>query len=124
PLVFRPVRVFEPKVFSNRGLKTIAFKCVTNPNGDMGGLEIVVAELGSKQGDQARDSNLSAMHFRYECRMADLHRELEQTRAAFEELKSIVRARQHAEQELAALHRERDIARAEAAERDPNAALN
>jgi|SRR5262249_20312681 len=73
--------------------------------------------------DECR-ADLSAMHFRYECRMADLHRELEQTRAAFEELKSIVRARQHAEQELAALHRERDIARAEAAERDPNAALN
>jgi hypothetical protein len=47
-----------------------------------------------------------------------------QRRAALDELRAAVRARQHAEAELAGLYRERAIARARAAERDPNAALN
>jgi len=40
------------------------------------------------------------------------------------ELRAAVLARQQAEAELAGLYRERAIARARAAERDPNAMLN
>ena len=45
-------------------------------------------------------------------------------RDALRELRAAVLARQRAEAELAALYRERAIARARSAERDPNAALN
>lgn len=68
--------------------------------------------------DEAR-ADLAQLSFEYQCRLADLHKALEQTRAELDELKTVVRARQHAEQELAALHREREIVRAQAAERDP-----
>jgi hypothetical protein len=57
-------------------------------------------------------------------RLADLRRELEQVRAAFNELPATVLARHNAEAELVALHRERAIAQAWAAERDPHAMLN
>jgi len=45
-------------------------------------------------------------------------------RDALDELRAAVLARHHAEAELAALYRERAITRAQAAQRDPNAALN
>ena len=45
-------------------------------------------------------------------------------RDALSELRAAVLARRHAEAELATLYRERAIARARAAQRDPNAALN
>jgi hypothetical protein len=62
---------------------------------------------------------LQAQHFRHLCAMSDLHRELAQTRAEFEQLKATVRTRQNAEAECRRLYRERDIARAQAAERNP-----
>jgi chromosome segregation ATPase len=46
-------------------------------------------------------------------------RELQDVTSAFRELRMAVLARQHAERELASLYREREIARAQAAERDP-----
>jgi len=49
---------------------------------------------------------------------------LRETRDALRELKAAVQARWEAEARLAELHRERAIARARAAERDPNAMLN
>ena len=60
-----------------------------------------------------------------------LKRELEWTkqslaevRDAMRELRAAVLARQHAKAELASLYRQREIARARAAQRDPNVALN
>jgi hypothetical protein len=73
--------------------------------------------------DEAK-ADLAQMHFRHQCRLADLYRELDEVRRELDELKAAVRARQRAESELASLYRERSIARAQAAERDPNAALN
>jgi ribosomal protein L29 len=64
------------------------------------------------------------MHFRHLCEIADLRRELDEVRAAYAELRAAVLAPQHAQDELVALHRERSIARTQAAECDPNAALN
>ena len=69
-------------------------------------------------------SDLGAMHFAYECRMADLHRELDTCRSELDELKGAIRARQRAEQELAGLYRERELMRALRAERDPALPLN
>jgi hypothetical protein len=69
-------------------------------------------------------ADLHDLHFKHVCEMADLRRELDACRAELDGLRTAVLARQHAEGELAILHRERDIARAQAAERDPNAALN
>jgi len=51
--------------------------------------------------------------------MADLRRELEETRAAFRELRATSLARQCAEAELRELYRERSIAQAKAVERNP-----
>jgi hypothetical protein len=45
-------------------------------------------------------------------------------RATLQELRAATLARQHAQAELTSLYRERAIARARAAERDPNAMLN
>jgi ribosomal protein L29 len=56
--------------------------------------------------------------------MADLRKELDEVRAAYAELRAAVLARQHAVAELVSLYRERELARARAAKRDPNAALN
>ena len=58
-------------------------------------------------------------------RIAVLNRAVEaRASTALRELQATVRARQHAEAELAALYRERAIARARAAERDPALPLN
>jgi hypothetical protein len=73
--------------------------------------------------DEAR-ADLAQMHFRHQCRLADLHRELEEVRAAFEELKNVVRRRVAAEQELASLRREAELMRALKAERDLATPLN
>jgi hypothetical protein len=72
---------------------------------------------------QAR-ADLHAMSFRHACELADLRKEFDQVRADYAELRSTVLARQDAEAELAALYRERAIARARAAERDPALPLN
>jgi uncharacterized coiled-coil DUF342 family protein len=56
--------------------------------------------------------------------LAEVKRERDEFRAALAELRAAVAARWEAEARLAALYRERAIARARAAERDPNAMLN
>jgi len=56
--------------------------------------------------------------------LAEIRHERDDMRAALRELCAASLARIKAEAELAALYRERAIARAQAAERDPNAALN
>src|SRR5262249_10291645 len=73
---------------------------------------------------QAR-GELAEMSFRHACDYADrqrelaaLREELEETRLAFEELKTVVRRRQDAEHELAELFREREISRARMTVRD------
>jgi hypothetical protein len=54
----------------------------------------------------------------------DLRAELDATKAAFDELRSVSLARQRAEAELRELYRERLFQRARAAERDPVAPLH
>jgi hypothetical protein len=69
---------------------------------------------------QAR-ADLHTQHFAHLCELADLRREVDAMRAelaTLRELRATVLARQKAEAELAALYRERAIARARAAERD------
>jgi len=61
-------------------------------------------------------------HLRWELEMTK--RSLNEVRDALAELRAAVLARQNAEQELRALYRERAIARARAAERDPTVPLN
>ena len=56
--------------------------------------------------------------------LANVRRQRDDAIEALLELRAVVRARQAAEQELVSFYRERDIERARAAERDPNAALN
>ena len=68
--------------------------------------------------------DLHEMAARHASEVATLRAELDEVRAQFEELRSLSLARQNAEAELRELYRERGIARARAAERDPNAALN
>jgi hypothetical protein len=69
-------------------------------------------------------SDLHDMHFRHLCEIADLRRELDETRAALDELRAATLAREKAEYELRELYHERAIARARAAERDQAAPLN
>ena len=64
-------------------------------------------------------SDLHEMHAKHLHEHAILRRELDQCRAELGELKTTVLARQHAESELATLYRERELARAQAAVRDP-----
>ena len=56
--------------------------------------------------------------------LAEVRRERDEILAALRELQAAVQARWQAEAELAALYREREIARARAVERDQNAMLN
>ena len=56
--------------------------------------------------------------------LAEVKRERDEFRAALAELRAAVIARWEAEARLAELYRERAIARAEAAERGPNAMLD
>ena len=56
--------------------------------------------------------------------LAEVRRERDEILAAMRELQAAVHARWQAEAELAALYREREIARARAVERDQNAMLN
>jgi len=68
-----------------------------------------------------------AAHFATLCELADLKREVDAMRAELEQLRQLrcaVLARQKAGAELAGLYRERAIARARAAERDPALPLN
>jgi hypothetical protein len=83
------------------------------------------ALLAEAKGDLAR------MHFEYSCRQADrdrevdaLRAELAEVRALYDQLRSVSLARAQAEAELVALHRERAIVQARAAERDPATPLN
>jgi hypothetical protein len=61
-------------------------------------------------------------HLRWE--LAQTKQSLHECRSALAELRAAVLARQKAEHALAALYRERAIARARTAERDPTAMLN
>ena len=63
--------------------------------------------------------DLHEMAARHASEVATLRAELDEVRAQFEELRSLSLARQNAEAELRELYREREIARARAAERDP-----
>jgi len=74
---------------------------------------------GFRNALQQAPEELHDMHFKHLCELADLRRELEETRAALAELRAAVRARAAADQELAELHREREIQRAQKVERDP-----
>ena len=69
-------------------------------------------------------SDLHEMAARHAAEVTRLREELDGVRAAFDELRSISRARQQAEAELRELYRERAIARARAVEHDPKAMLN
>jgi len=69
-------------------------------------------------------SDLHEMNFRHQCQLADLRRELDEVRAAYAELRAATLARTQAEAELASLYRQREIARARAAERAPTMPLN
>jgi len=72
-------------------------------------------------------NELHEMFFRHACEVNDLRREVDALRAELDhlrELRAAVLARQKAEHALAALHRERAIARARAVERDPVSLLN
>jgi len=64
-------------------------------------------------------ADLREMHVKHLGEMADLRRELDQARGDLAELRDVVLSRQRAEQELASFYRERAIARARAAQRDP-----
>ena len=66
---------------------------------------------------------LREMGERHAAEVAALRAELDQVRAAFDELRSVSLARQRAEAELASLHRERSIQRARLAGRDPSLPL-
>ena len=68
-------------------------------------------------------ADLHEMHSRHVAEVAALRRELDEVRAAFDELRTVSLARQRAEVELRGLYRERAIVRARAAERDPAAPL-
>jgi len=67
---------------------------------------------------------LAELRARHVAEVAHLRRELDEVRAAFNELRAVSLARQRAEAEVAELRRRREIGRARAVERDPNAALN
>ena len=81
--------------------------------------EDVVRRIFAEMRQQLHD-----MADRHDAEVAALRREVDQVRADYIELRDAVLMRQHAEAEISELYRERDIARARAAERDPNAALN
>jgi hypothetical protein len=63
--------------------------------------------------------DLHAQHLRHLSEMIDLRRELERVRAAYNELRNAVLARQRGDAELAELYREREIERAQLTQRDP-----
>ena len=67
---------------------------------------------------------LHDMYSKHLRELADLRRELDKARADLDKLRAAVRARQQAQDELSGLYRARAIQQAQAAERDPNAALN
>jgi hypothetical protein len=69
-------------------------------------------------------ADLVQMAYEHQCELAQLRRELVEVRALYDELRAVTLARQQADAEVAELHRLRAIARAQAAERDPNAPLN
>jgi hypothetical protein len=64
-------------------------------------------------------ADLHEQHFRHLCELSDLRRELDQVRAAFDELRSVTLARSRAELEVAELRRLREIGRAQTVTRDP-----
>jgi len=69
-------------------------------------------------------ADLHEQHLRHLCEMSDLRRELDQVRAAFDELRAASLARAQAHAELASLYRERAIHRAQVVERDPATPLH
>jgi hypothetical protein len=56
--------------------------------------------------------------------LTDVRRQRDEALAMLDELRTAIRARHAAEAELASLYRERDIAKAQAAVRDPAAPLH
>jgi len=71
-------------------------------------------------------ADLHAQHFAHLCELADLKREVDAMRAELaqlRELRATVRARHQVEAELADLHRQRSLAQAWTAPRDPTAPL-
>jgi chromosome segregation ATPase len=73
----------------------------------------------SWQHARAQFAALVAEHDALKRELAETKRERDEFRAAMRELQAAILARQQAEAELAGLYRERAIARARAAERDP-----
>ena len=69
-------------------------------------------------------SELREIADRHAAEVESLRCELDEVRAQFDELRSVSLARQRAEAELRELYRDRAIARARAAERDPALPLN
>jgi len=63
--------------------------------------------------------DLHELAARHAAEVESLRRELDEVRALYAKLRSVSLARQNAEAELRELYREREIARARAAERDP-----
>jgi hypothetical protein len=63
------------------------------------------------------------MHCKHLAELAELRCQLEAVRADYAALRAAVLARQEAEQVLAALYRERELARARAVERNPTQPL-
>lgn len=78
-----------------------------------------VRALFTKMRDEMRE-----MHAKHLCELAALRRELEQVRAAFNELRAVSHARQRAEAEVAELRRRRELLAAFAVERDISQPLN
>ena len=69
-------------------------------------------------------ADLHAQHYEQMTELNVLRRELADCRAALDELRAATLARQKAEAELVGLYRERELARARAAERDPTLPLH
>jgi len=64
-------------------------------------------------------SDLHDMHFKHQCELAELRKQLDEVRDLYTQLRAATLARPHAEDELASLYRQRELVRAQAAEREP-----
>jgi hypothetical protein len=75
---------------------------------------------GFRRALQEARADLADLDFRHRCALAILRHELDETHAAFDELRAAVRARQHAEMELEQLKQLDQLVRLE---RDPTVPL-
>ena len=80
--------------------------------------------IGFAHALQRARSDLAELHDRHLVEMDRLNRELDQCRQEFDELRAVVLARHRLDAELVGLYRERDIQRAQAVARDPQAPLH